>query len=343
MGTTIKDVAEMVGVSPASVSLVLNNKKCRITEETKQKIFEAAKELNYVTKKEKVNNHKNIEGKIVGFIYPVLHNELTEECISGMENYASVYGYHVIQMYCADSPQKCIEQISLATRMGVDGIVIYPPSDMNADGNNEKLGEALRNTGIPYLLLDKAVYQVFCDFVTADYKLCSGMATNYLISKGHSKIGILVGKHDLYNTQKHIEGYQEELILNGMPFDEELIFYCDCIQGPGEEGIRYLLGKGVTAIVSCDKSIALGIYDYARKNDVIIGEDLSVISIGGIREAECIVPSLTCIQQPGKQMGIKAMEVIANRINKIERGNIKTHYFTPTLITGKSIKELNKM
>lgn len=338
MGATIKDVAELVGVSPASVSLVLNNKKCRITEETKQKIFEAARELNYVTKKQKVHSHKNIQGKIIGFIYPVLHNELIEECISGVEHYASVYEYHVIQMYCSDSPQKCIEQISLATRLGVDGLIVFPPSDMNADGNNEKLGDALREAGVPYLLLDKAVYQVFCDFVTADYKLCSGMATNYLLTKGHDKIGILVGKHDLYNAQKYIEGYQEELILGGRVFDESLVCYCDCVDGPGEEVMKQMISHGVSAIVSCEKSVALSFYDYARKNDIAIGDDISIISIGGVREAESIVPSLTCIQQPGKQMGIKAIEVIANRINNIERGNIKTHYFTPTLIEGKSVK-----
>ena len=337
MGATIKDVAEMVGVSPASVSLVLNNKKCRITDETKQKIFEAAKELNYETRKQKVNKHRNIQGKIIGFIYPVLHNELVEECISGVEHYASIYGYHIIQLYCSDSPQKCIEQISLATSLGVDGLIVFPPADMNADGNNDKLGDALRETGVPYLLLDKAVYQVFCDFVTADYKLCSGMATNYLISKGHKKVGILIGNHDMYNAQKYIEGYQEELLLSGITYDEHLVRYCDCAEGLDAEIVEQMMEKGVTAIVSCEKSIALGFYEYARNNNVEIGNDISIISIGGMREAENIVPSLTCIQQPGRQMGIKSIEVIVNRINKIERGNIKTHYFTPTLVEGESV------
>lgn len=341
MGATIKDVAERVGVSPASVSLVLNNKKCRITDETKQKIFDAAKELNYETKKQKVNKHRNIQGKIIGFVYPVLHNELVEECISGAEHYASVYGYHIIQMYCMDSPEKCIEQISLATRLGVDGLIVFPPSDMNANGNNDRLGNALRESGIPYLLLDKAVYQVFCDFVTADYKLCSGMATNYLLEKGHERIGILIGNHDMYNAQKYIEGYQEELLLGGKVFDENLISYCDCLDGSDVEAIEQMISKGVSAIVSCEKNITLDFYEYARKMEIEIGKDISIISIGGIREANSIVPSLTCIQQPGKQMGIKAVEVIVNRINKTEQGNIKTHYFTPTFIEGNSVKQIN--
>lgn len=342
MRTTIRDVAEKAGVSPTSVSLVLSNKKSRISEETKQKIFDAADELNYVTKKRVVKNDLNVTEKIIGFIYPALYNGLIEECINGIENYALVYGYHIIQMYCSDSPQRCLEQIALAAHLGVDGVIVFPPSDMNADGNNEKLDKALKSIGIPYLLLDKAVYQVFCDFVTVDYKLCSGMATNYLISKGHSKIGILVGKHDLYNTKKHIDGYREELILNGMAFDEELIYYCDCDQKSENQGTKYLVEKGVTAIVSCDKSITLGVYSYARKNNIIIGEDISVIGIGGGQEIECMNPQLACVQQPGKQMGIKAIEVIVGRINKIDVGGVKTHYFTPIIIEGKSVKTINK-
>ena len=341
MRATIKDVAEKVGVTPASVSLVLNHKECRITEETKQKIFDAAKELNYITKKEKVQNNRESDGYVIGFIYPILHNELTEECILGVENYASIYGYHVVQMYCSNSSQRCIEQIALATSLGLDGLIVFPPFDTDMNGNNIKLGEALKNSGIPYLLLDKAVYQVFCDFVTADYKLCSGMATNHLIEKGHKKIGIILGKEDMFNATKHLEGYKEELILHGMSCDDALIYYGSSVSDTGYEGVEYLMSKGVTAIVSCDKNIALGIYDYARKNNVIFGEDLSIISIGGVKEAECIIPSLTCIQQPGKQMGIKAIEVIINRITKVDTGNIKTHYFTPSLIEGESVKKIN--
>ena len=296
MRATIKDVAEKVGVSSASVSLVLNHKECRITEETKQKIFDAAKELNYRTKKEKVQINKEMEGYVIGFIYPELHDELIEECILGIENYASIYGYHVIQMYCANSSQKCLEQIALASNLGVDGLIIFPPSDTDVDGNNTKLGEALKSADVPFLLLDKAVYQVFCDFVTADYKLCAGMATNHLIEKGHKKIGILAEKQDMFNVEKHIDGYREELILHGMACDENLEYYGENAFIAGTEGAKHLMEQGATAVVCCDKKIALEVYGYARNNNVVIGEQLSIISIGGVKEAEYSIPSLTCIR-----------------------------------------------
>ena len=127
-----------------------------------------------------------------------------------------------------------------------------------------------------------------------------------------------------------------------MAFDEELIYYCDCDQKSENQGTKYLVEKGVTAIVSCDKSITLGVYSYARKNNIIIGEDISVIGIGGGQEIECMNPQLACVQQPGKQMGIKAIEVIVGRINKIDVGGVKTHYFTPIIIEGKSVKTINK-
>lgn len=340
MGATIRDVAKKVGVSTASVSLVLNNKECRIPSETKQKIFDAAKELNYITKKERILANKKTDGYIIGVIYPMPDDELTEDCISSMESYTAVYGYHVIQMFSLNTSSRCIEQIRMATDLGVDGLIVFPPLDMNTDGNNIKIKETLEKIDIPYLLMDRAIYQVFSDFVTADYKLCAGMATNQLISQGFNHIGIIADKRDMFNTAKYIKGFKEELLLNGIESRDDFIFYRDDTPESIHEGVKEILSKGVTALISCNKSIALGIYDFAKKNNLKIGEDFSLISIGDLRESECLNPSLTCVKLPGKQMGLTSIEVIMSRIEKTDVGAIKTHYFTPTIKYGESVKGL---
>ena len=79
MGITIRDVAERAGVSAASVSLVLNNKECRISDETKQKIFDVAAELGYEMRKRKHRIQAAAGGKVLGVIYSDLNNELTDQ------------------------------------------------------------------------------------------------------------------------------------------------------------------------------------------------------------------------------------------------------------------------
>ena len=167
------------------------------------------------------------------------------------------------------------------------------------------------------------------------------MAMDHLISYGHRKIGILAGKKGIYNTRKRVEGYQEALTLNGLECDKNLVYYGDYSIPAGYEGMGYLLSRGVTAVVSCNGEMSLGIYEYARKNDKIIGEDVSVVSFGNTREARLVSPTLTNIIQPGEQMGRKASEVIINRIEYKDIGGIKTNYFTPSLSKGESVKKIN--
>ena len=340
MKATIREIAERVGVSSASVSLVLNHRDCRISEETRQKIFDTAREIGYVRKKDRIKSKSRYSGRLIALIYPRLRNELIEECMQGIEEYASLYDYHVFQLYCSETTQKCIEQIELAVFLGADGLILIPPNDMNTGDNHVLLGEALKHSGIQYLLLDKAVYKVFCDFITADNKLGVGMAMDHLLSYGHRRIGILAGKKEIYNTRKRVEGYKDSLALHGLEYDEELVYYGEYSRQSGYEGTGYLLSKGVTGLVSCNGEMSLGVYEYARDNNKVIGEDISIVSFGNLREAGWVNPMLTSIIQPGEQMGRKAVEVLISRIRHEEIGGIHTNYFTPTLRQGDSVKRI---
>lgn len=260
--------------------------------------------------------------------------------MQGIEDYAALYGYQVFQLYCSDTTGKCIGKINLAVSLGAEGVIMIPPSDMNTGENHVLLGEALDHMDIPYLLLDKAVYKVFCDFVTADNKLGAAMATEHLLDYGHRRIGILAGKSGVYNTRKRVEGYKESLILSGLEYEENLVYYGEYSQESGAEGTDYLVSQGVTAIVSGNGEMSLGVYEYAKKNGKQIGEDISLVSFGNLREAKWVAPMLTSIIQPGEQMGRKAMEVIISRIRHEEIGGIHTNYFTPVLWKGDSVKRL---
>ena len=340
MKATIREIAERVGVSSASVSLVLNHRDCRISEETRQKIFDTAREIGYVRKKDRIKSKSRYSGRLIALIYPRLRNELIDECMQGIEEYASLYDYHVFQLYCSETTQKCIEQIEIAVFIGAAGLILIPPNDMNTGDNHILLGEALKHSGIQYLLLDKAVYKVFCDFITADNKLGADMAMDHLLSYGHRRIGILAGKKEIYNTRKRVEGYKDSLALHGLEYDEELVYYGEYSRQSGYEGTGYLLSKGVTGLVSCNGEMSLGVYEYARDNQKVIGEDISIVSFGNLREAGWVNPMLTSIIQPGEQMGRKAVEVLISRIRHEEIGGIHTNYFTPTLRQGDSVKRI---
>ena len=81
MRVTMKDVAQKVGVSSATVSLVLNRKENRIPDETKQKIFDAARELGYETKRQKSLVENKYGRNVIAVIYSEVDHALSEECL----------------------------------------------------------------------------------------------------------------------------------------------------------------------------------------------------------------------------------------------------------------------
>lgn len=338
MRVTMKDVAEEAGVSSAAVSLVLNRKENRIPDETKQKIFDAAKKLGYETKKQKSFVENKYGQNVIAVIYSELDNALSVECLKGIEEYAYVYGYSVVQCYCRNSSEKCIDQIWLAASIGAAGLIVIPPTDMNKDENNVLLGNALKECGLPFMLLDRAIHDVFCDFVTVDNKLGASMAVEYLIDHGHRNVGIIAGPRNIYNTRKQLEGFAETLTLKGMEYSEDMLYFGEYIQETGYLGMDQMVKNGIKAVVSCNSEISFGIYEYAKDKKLKIGEDLPVINLGNMREAKWLEPSVTCIYQNGEQMGRKAAEVIIKLIHNDEVRNVKTTYFTPYLVEGDSVK-----
>ena len=116
MKPTVRNIAERANVSIASVSLVLNNKPSRITEATRQKIIEAAKELGYNFEEKKKNEELSIENvcnnfekkSIIGVIRPRYYNEFLDACQKGIDEYCQIYGYRTVTcclLYTSPSPR----------------------------------------------------------------------------------------------------------------------------------------------------------------------------------------------------------------------------------------------
>lgn len=346
MKPTVRNIAERANVSIASVSLVLNNKPSRITEATRQKIIEAAKELGYDFEEKKKNEELSLDNddnsverqSIIGVIRPRYYNEFLDACQKGIDQYGQLYGYRTVTCTVNDTTEQTLDRIKFLSDIKVAGLIVVPPMDMNVDTNNEKLGQVLKKVGIPFLLLDQAIDRVYCDFITADNKSGGYMATEYLIHNGHDKIGMIVGAREVYTCRKRIEGYKEALAFYNISIKEEYIFYGQYRRQTGYEGMKYLNELGVHAVVAYDDEIALGVYQYAQEQGLTIGEDISIVGFNNLYVSTILTPPLTSIEQPGELMGKKACETIINRISGKDKDPIRNTYFAPVLVERRSVK-----
>lgn len=346
MKPTVRNIADMAGVSTASVSLVLNNKPSRITTATKQKILKAAEELGYdfkIKQRKEANDPNELDDPIIGVIRPRYNNEFLDACQCGIDRYAYVYGYKVITCNVDDSTVLTLDYIHALARLGVMGIILIPPVDMNENKNNEKLGDALKSAGIPYLLLDQAIDRVYCDFITTDNKGGAYMAAEYLIHNGHREIGMIAGKRDVYTCRKRIEGYKEALAFYNISIKDENIYYGNYRWQTGYKGMKYLEKLGVRTVFAYDDEIAIGVYKYAQEKGLKIGEDISVVGFNDSSIATILTPGLTSVNQPGELMGKKACEVLIKRITGEDKDAVRTTYFGPRLTERCSVKNVGNI
>lgn len=339
MKVTLGDIAREANVSKAAVSLVLNEKPCRIPAETQKRILDIAMEKGYQVPRKRGGRKKN-DGKIIGVIYQELDNFIHIQCMKGIESQASVYGLDVISCNGGNSTERSLEYLRLLTKMGVAGIILIPPVDMNANENNVLFDNALRSSGVDYLLLDQAINNVFCDFVTSDNRAGACMATEYLIENGYERVGIITGIRGVYTTRKRLEGYRDALRLHGIPYEESLVYTGNWKKESGYLAAEYFHSMGVDAIFSMNDVMALGIYQYAQEHNLGIGEDISVVGFDYSTECAEITPALTSIRQEGLLLGKKACDMLMERISKEIDGANRNYYYAPALIKRESVRNL---
>ena len=194
--------------SPTTVSLVLNNKPSRIADDTKEHIFRVAREMQFQMASE-VDFSEYRKVKTLGMIVPDKKNPFYDRLAEEVAGCAFLRGYTLFQCGTGDDIQSFYLAIEGLMSKNVDGIIVIPPRTM--DKENVKLLKSVQKSRVPLMLLDRAAYGVFCDFVTADNKHGGRIATEYLIRQGHTKIGCMVGDANVYTSRKRVEGYREAL------------------------------------------------------------------------------------------------------------------------------------
>lgn len=341
MKPTVRDIAERAGVSTASVSLVLNDKPSRITDGTKTKIIEAAKELGYEFQEKRQRKKENEAGRLIGVIRPQYHSEFVDMCLHGINRYAYVYGYKIISCDIDSTVELALEYLEVFKEIGVAGVIMLPSVNMNENGSNDAVGKSLYGLKKPFLLLDQAIDRVYCDFVTADNKGGAYMATEYLIHKGHQNIGVISGNREAYTSRKRIEGYKEALAFYDISIKDENVIYGKFERQTGYDGMKVLMERGVRAVFACDDEIAVGIYQYAQEYKLRIGDDISVVGFNHSKFTTMLFPALTAVSQPGELMGKKACEMLIERMEGDNKESFRTTYFSPGLIEKNSVKSIN--
>ena len=312
---TQTEIAKRVGVSQTTVSLVLNrNDNFKISEKTKRKILEIARNIGYWSYKKKANTG-NIAYLIPSYATLPLYNPYFYRFYIGILNLIKSSNMNLVLFHLDEKEILFKKELFEKT----DGIII---EEMVKDEIVEKLRKIK-----PVVFLNYTS-EISVDSVMPDNKNGIIKAVKYLYQKGHRRIGFYGMKPFKIHQIERFEGYKEGLKILGIKFKKEYVEIPEKKIGGFKELDNYSrqalikwmsIKEKPTAIVTLGDVYAISLIKEGNKIGLKLPEDLSVIGFDNIVNCEQIHPSLTSIDQPMEAMGEKAVELLIERINNPEK------------------------
>ncbi|MFV0249139.1 MAG: LacI family DNA-binding transcriptional regulator [Tenacibaculum sp.] len=313
MPTSLKKIAEILNISISTVSKALKNYN-DVSKETKRKVRKVAQELNYVPNTFAVTLRTH-QSKTIGVIIPTTVHHFFSKIIEGIVKVAETKGYLVILLQSNEKVALEKKQIDLLLNKGVDGIMISLSNETNSFEHLEKV----KNRGTPLVLFDKITKSINCSKVVIDDKKSAYQAVCYLVNKGHRRIAHFRGGLNPQNSIDRFLGYRKALDDNGIPYDSSLVYLCNnnADYKDGYNSAKKLIEDHTTkvdAIFAITDVIAIGAMKYFEDKNIKVPKDIAVLGFSNWFMSSIITPSLTTVNQPAYEMGVKSVEILIEEI-----------------------------
>lgn len=322
---SIKKIAEIVGVSPATVSRVLNKPEYKCSSlAMREKIWKTAIELNYTPNEAARNLKKGMDetdrknysigvlmtrmdaasqdsffAEILRIIESEIHNQL---CVLSQVWYMPVFSND--RKCKLEDLDKIIDEMHEEVNGSCDGLIIIGKCNENA---LKKLKQRYKN--IVSVNRNSTNYEV--DEVLCDGRKIAGIAVEYLVSLGHREIGYVGQCHN----ESRYKGYMDVLYKHDIELNPDYIMETNQIEAEGFEVMKKLLqaGEGPSAIYCANDITAIGMLKclnrYKNRN-----YNPSIISSDDIEEAQFVTPMLTTVRLPKDEMGKFAVYLLLERL-----------------------------
>lgn len=309
-GATIKDVANLAGVSAMTVSRVLNAEP-NVRPATRDRVREAVLELNY-----RPNISARSLAKAQSFFIALLYDNPSagyiSELLIGALGRCRKAGYHLVLENCGEDAADWSQGIAgiLATS-SFDGIIIPPPVC-----DFPEVLTALEDAEIPYVRLAPHSQPERSPQVRTDDRDAARRMTEYLIDLGHSEIGFIKGHPDHGVSALRYEGYCDALRKRGLPTDDRWVAEGLFTYKSGLDAAETLLDRPdrPTAIFSSNDDMAAAVIALARKFELDVPVDLSVVGFDDTQTAQSIWPQLTTVRQPIAEMASGAIDLLTQHV-----------------------------
>lgn len=309
---TIKEIAKKLNISVSTVSRALHDHPS-IGLRTKMQVQKLAAELNYEPNQTAIQ-FKQGKTFTIGLILPNLREEYFSLAISGVEDTAFKNSYNVLIGQSHDELVREQRILETMRKHRVDGILV----SISKQTTNIDHFEQLDKFNIPVVYFDRVpnvpdIHSVWCSLYYSTIE-----AINFLVDRGHKRIGFIEGPESLNIKNERLQGYLDGHKGKGLPYTESMVVHTDLSKEGTEKAIAKLLSlrNKPTAILAFNDNVALDAMQYAKGKKLKINKDISVVSYANWPITNYLdFPPLASVEQFPYEQGVRATELLFNVLN----------------------------
>ena len=331
--TSIKDIARLAGVSPSTVSRVLNEREY-VRAEVRERVLDIVREQGYV------QNHVARSMVLrrsftIGVVIPYSFNMFQRQLFASMEFFLEQHGYKTqffFLRWSDASEQAFLRRLKSET---LDGIIFIHELD------NPSIYRYIQERDLPVALCTFEKQEFGFPAVHIEEEASAELAVEYLIQRGHRNIGLITGEHFSFGRQRE-DGYKRALAAHGLPYMPECAVRVSAYNPEaGRTGMLTLLQrkKPLTAVFAVTDELAIGAIKALSESGLKVPEDMSVIGLDDIDISAFTNPGLTTVRQPIFEMGKKSADLVCEWIAH-GRMQGRAELFTATIVERESVRTL---
>lgn len=309
----IKQIADLAGVSVATVSRVLNDSP-RVSKKTREKVLKIMEEHHYVPSSI-ARNLSLKKSTYVAVIVPDITNAFFSEVIQGLSKILYEKGYNLLLMNTDEDVAIQHTHLQTVLEQQVAGLFITPV--IYNDSQTKKLLLMLQGKKVPIIFIDRDIDDFNTDGIYIDNYMGAFEATEHMIEKGYKEIGIITGPEDNKPAISRYQGYLDALEKYDLKVNFDYVTTGDFKMAGGYEGMRYLVEKTATppeAVVVSNNKMTLGAFKYLSDNNLTLKEDIDIIAFDQIDFIEWFNIPISYVKGPTFEMGELGAKILLKKI-----------------------------
>jgi len=336
--TSIKEVAALCDVSIATVSRCINNPE-KVSEKTRLRVQEAIRRTGY-SPNTLAQNFRRGRTNMVMVVLPTVGDPFFTGVMRGIRTAARAKGYSILVEETQSNTMTADEIGAMVVSKQTDGIILL--ASMSPFGT--EVLSAKSRQALPIVIGCETVSPDLAGFpsVHIDNVAAAKEATNYLISSGHRRIGMIYGLRSSLLTKDREYGYRAAMNQARLPIEDGWVVEGYLTLEGAIRAARELLNHAhrPTAIFCANDEMAIGCLHAIKSAGLRVPQDVSVMGFDDIRYAEVADPPLTTISQPAEEIGERVMYRLYRAIEQHDRGDSKPEIVPHKLIIRQSVAAL---